>query len=121
MFRPPNPATQFLRLPPAALASGRVHVAGPNGKEPDCAGSLGMAAADHRGNPNGSGRLVLHKRIGWTDDDELYPEPEAAFAAAQELAREQGDRAAPSARERFTNASRMSAARSPVRTRNERS
>ena len=31
------------------------------------------------------------KRIGWVDGPDLYLEPEASYAAAQELARDKGD------------------------------
>ena len=86
-----EPATQFLRLLTAALASGRVHVAGPNGKEPDAPEVWGWRLRIIGGTDGRDDWQPQGKRIGWTDDDELYLEPEAAFAAAQELAREQGD------------------------------
>jgi hypothetical protein len=31
------------------------------------------------------------RRVGWVDGEDLYLEPEASYAAAQELARDQGD------------------------------
>jgi hypothetical protein len=77
----------FRRLLDAAIASGRGHLAGPTGQEPPDADAWGwQAVGDRRGltyTPRG-------KLLGWVDGDVLFLEPEAAFAEAQELARQQG-------------------------------
>ena len=43
------------------------------------------------GEGEGEGGRAQGARVGWLDGDDLYLEPEAAFAAAQRLARESGD------------------------------
>src|SRR5262249_10095223 len=86
-----EPAGLFLVLIAAAVASGRAHVANPMGEEPDCPERWGwrreeIGAGDHstaRWRPQG-------KRIGWVDGDDLYLEPNAAHAEAQQLAAAQG-------------------------------
>jgi hypothetical protein len=75
-----EPATQFLRLIAAALSSGRCHTDGTDGHvPPERAGACGW----RDGQPQG-------RCIGWVDGDNLYLDPEAAFAEAQALARDQG-------------------------------
>jgi hypothetical protein len=94
-----EPTNHFLRLLMAALASGRAHVAAPDGTEPKDSEAWGwrgktIGAGEHvrtEGQPQG-------KRIGWIDDDHLYLEPEAVYAEAQELARHQGESLAVSPR-----------------------
>jgi hypothetical protein len=85
-----EPTGQFLRLLSAALASGRAHVAGPDGAAPAGAEGWGWrtkgAAADSGDEWQPQGR-----RIGWVDADALYLEPDAAYAEAQRLAGEQGE------------------------------
>jgi hypothetical protein len=87
-----EPTGLFLRLLVAGLASGRAHVAGPGGNEPESAAAWGwrsktVGAGEHARDewqPQG-------RRIGWIDGADLYLEPEAAYAEAQELARHQGE------------------------------
>jgi hypothetical protein len=87
-----EPAALFLRLLAAALASGRAHAAGPDGHEPKAPEAWGwrlktIGAGDHTRDewqPQG-------RRIGWIAGTDLYLEPEAAYAEAQELARHQGE------------------------------
>jgi hypothetical protein len=88
-----EPTGRFLRLVGAALASGRAHVAGPDGGEPeDRPESWGWrqltigtgSYARDEWQPQG-------RRIGWIDADNLYLEPEAAFVEAQEMASKQGE------------------------------
>jgi hypothetical protein len=78
----------FLRLLAGAVASGRAHVAGPDGGPPENPGAWGWRAQgglDLRWEPQG-------RRIGWLDGpDDLLLEPEAGYAEAQELARHQGE------------------------------
>jgi hypothetical protein len=87
-----EPAMQFLRLLSAALASGRAHVADPDGlipKEPERWGwrLQGIGGGE---NAHDEWRPQGHL-IGWTDGENLYLEPEAAYAEAQRLAVEQGE------------------------------
>src|SRR5262249_25466092 len=73
-------------------ASGRAHVAGPSGREPEAPEAWGwrlrtVGSGEHERDewqPQG-------RRIGWVEGADLYLEPEASYAAAQELARDQGD------------------------------
>jgi hypothetical protein len=88
-----DPVELFLNLLADALASGRAHVAGPEGDRPPGAGGWGWRAVevltghgpDTRWDP-------LGRRIGWLDGaDDLYLAPQAAYAEAQELARQKGE------------------------------
>jgi hypothetical protein len=79
-----EPCGHFTRLLAGALASGRAHCAAPDGGRPEGADAWGWRAAGDRWEPQG-------RRVGWIDGTELYLEPEAAYAEAQELARQQGD------------------------------
>ena len=90
---------QFLRLINSVLASGRGHVAGPDGLEPPHASAWGWHGKEYTHRVAGEPHAVetdvsfLPKgsRIGWVSGDDLYLEPEASYAAAQELARQQGE------------------------------
>jgi hypothetical protein len=92
-----EPTALFLRLLVGALASGRAHVAGPAGLEPKPAPQAwGWRGKEYTfSGPDGPETdiswLAQGKRIGWIDGDDLYLEPEASYAAAQEMARDQGD------------------------------
>jgi hypothetical protein len=87
-----EPMARFLDLLRAALASGEAHLADPEGKHPPSPESWGWRSrligvgedVDKRWEPQG-------KRIGWLDGDDVYLEPEAAFAAAQRLGQASGD------------------------------
>jgi hypothetical protein len=87
-----EPAQHFLRLIRAALASGRAHVADPDGNPPQQT----PQAWGWRSVTIGSGDKARvewqpqGRRIGWFDDADLLLEPEASFAEAQRLAGEQG-------------------------------
>ncbi|MBI1913615.1 MAG: DUF927 domain-containing protein [Planctomycetes bacterium] len=89
-----EPTALFLRLLAAALASGRAHVAGPDGAEP---GALDRPEAwGWRLRTMGTGEHARDEwqpqgeRVGWVDGADLYLEPQASHASAQELARDQG-------------------------------
>jgi hypothetical protein len=89
---------QFLRLLSGALASGRGHVAGPDGLKPASPEAWGWHGKEYNlreGEPHAADTdvsfLPKGSRIGWVSGDDLYLEPEASFAAAQELARQQGE------------------------------
>ena len=77
-----------MRLLAAALASGRAHVAGPEGGTPEKPSAWGWRAEAMR---DDSTWRAQGRRVGWVDGADLYLEPEASHAAAQEMAREQGD------------------------------
>jgi hypothetical protein len=82
-----EPCAQFLRLLSGALASGRAHVAGKNGDHPADSLAWGWReiAVGAPGRWEAQGRC-----IGWLDGADLYLEPEASYAEAQEMARHQG-------------------------------
>jgi hypothetical protein len=87
-----EPCAHFFRMIRAALASGRAHVAGPEGDEPKGAGAWGWREKDvgageyHRKEWQPQGM-----RVGWVDGDDLYLEPEASYTEAQRLAAQAGD------------------------------
>jgi hypothetical protein len=88
-----EPTGHFVRILAAAIASGRAHVAGPDGKEPaDLPEAWGWREVTIGGGEHA--RTVLQpqgRRVGWVDGQDLYLEPEAAFAEVQELAAKQGE------------------------------
>src|SRR5262249_24542971 len=93
-----EPTALFLRLLTATLASGRAHVAGPNGREPASPEAWGWRGKEYTHAAAGGGPpeteigwLAQGRRIGRVDGADLYLGPEASYAAAQELARDQGD------------------------------
>ncbi len=87
-----EPTQRFLELLIAAIASGQAHIASAEGIAPLDSeawgwrtievGVGGVQRSDYR--PQGV-------RIGWTDDDDLYLEPEASYQVAQRLARDGGE------------------------------
>jgi hypothetical protein len=84
-----EPVNHFLSLLRSAIASGRCHIASPEGARP---AELPEAWGWRREsgfnstewNPQG-------KRVGWVDAKYLYLDPDAAHAEAQKLATEQGE------------------------------
>jgi hypothetical protein len=89
-----EPTALFLRLLTAALASGRAHVANPTGFQPtrpEAWGWRGKEFSVDGGAGSDTAYQAQGKRIGWLEDSDLYLEPEAAYAAAQEMARDQGE------------------------------
>jgi hypothetical protein len=81
---------RFVALIAGALASGRAHVATAGGSVPASPSAWGWSKRDADGGlepswvPGGT-------RIGWLDDENLYLEPEASMAVAQELSMKQGE------------------------------
>jgi hypothetical protein len=79
-----KPADRFILLIAAALLSGRAHIRGLDGGPPEAhwpaLGWREASSLNARWEPQG-------KAIGWICGDNLYLNPEAAYAAAQELAR----------------------------------
>jgi hypothetical protein len=87
-----DPVGQFLRLLAAAIASGRAHCAAPNGDAPENATAWGWRDREiGTGENSRLERQPLGRRIGWIDGADLYLEPQASYAEAQDLARVQGD------------------------------
>jgi Toprim domain len=86
-----EPATRFLALLSAAISSGRAHVVDADtGARPEDAGCWGWQVNIDAGNCE---REVWHphgERLGWIRADDVWLEPETAFAVAQKLARDQG-------------------------------
>ena len=87
-----EPTTQFLELLRAALVSGRAHVSDTKtGEQPGDCHLWGwrrhrVATAEitqEEWQPQGD-------RIGWLEGDDIYFQPDVAFAMAQRVAREQG-------------------------------
>lgn len=87
-----DPARLFLALLGGAIASGRAHVAGPGGQEPDTPEAWGwrlytVGAGEHERQewrPGGD-------RVGWVAEDDLYLDPHAALTAAQRFGRDGGE------------------------------
>jgi hypothetical protein len=86
-----DPVKVFARLLSAVIGSGMAHLMDTEGRPPSPPDSFGWTqelrghGCNERENwhPQGS-------RIGWIDDDDLYLEPEAAYAAIKKLAAAQG-------------------------------
>jgi len=85
-----EPANRFIELLRAAISSGRAHVAGPDGEEPETPERWGWRERVGAGGYEPSWAPHGHL-VGWVDADHLYLEPDASLAAAQSLARELGD------------------------------
>lgn len=87
-----EPAQHFGRLLVGVLASGRGHLASVDGDAPDNPGGWGWREITVGGGVNARRDWQPQgQRIGWVDCEGLYLQPEAAYAAAQKLAGEQGD------------------------------
>src|SRR5439155_983782 len=72
-----------------AMSSGRAHVAAPDGNRPNAGGG----AWGWRLNAYGT-HEPMGDRVGWLDGEDLYLDPDAAYAAVQRLGQEIGDRIA---------------------------
>jgi hypothetical protein len=79
-----EPAAHFMRLLAAAVTSGQAHVAGQEGNEPENPKRWGWRSKAGEWQAQG-------KRVGWVLEDDLFLEPEASFAAAQQIAKDQGE------------------------------
>lgn len=84
-----EPASQFLRLLSAVISSGAGHLAGVGGDSPadnpPAWGWRWRVKGIQDGDWEPAGR-----RVGWIDGNDILLEPDAAFAAVQRLAGEQG-------------------------------
>jgi Domain of unknown function (DUF3854) len=87
-----EPTQRFMELLTAALASGRAHVASPNGQEPKVPESWGWRKATVESGPSTRDEWRPQgRRVGWVDGEHLYLEPEASYAEVQALAVQQGE------------------------------
>jgi hypothetical protein len=83
---------RFRELLSAAIASGRAHVANPEGGTPEVPEAWGWRRATV-----GSGDFEREEwrpqgeRIGWLEDEDLYLEPDAALAAVQKQGGDSGE------------------------------
>lgn len=86
-----EPTSRFLSLLGAAITSGKAHVANARtGEEPESPAIWGWRERWLGGMDNlRSEWQPLGDRVGWLDGDNLLLDPDAAFAAAQKLARDQ--------------------------------
>jgi hypothetical protein len=83
-----EPAARFVELVTSALASGRAHMAGPDGDAPANPAAWGWrqvstGSSDHW-QPQGD-------RIGWVDQDDVLLDPSASYRAAQLMSGNNGD------------------------------
>jgi hypothetical protein len=86
-----DPCTRYLQLLAAALSSGRAHVAGMQGEHPAESPQVwGWRSQESTDGSYGDWQ-PQGRCIGWLDGDDLYLEPDAAYAEAQRLAGDQGD------------------------------
>lgn len=87
-----EPTTRFLDLLRAVIASGRAHLAAPDGDAPPMASAYGWrprtigAGENEHTEWQPQGDLV-----GWIECNDLYLEPEASYATAQRQARDEGE------------------------------
>jgi hypothetical protein len=87
-----EPASYFVRLLTAIIVSGRGHLAGLDGQAPPEKETVwGWRQISNGWESQG-------RRIGWVHSDDVYLEPDASYAAAQEMARDQGESLAVSPR-----------------------
>lgn len=81
-----DPVRRFLDLLVSEISSSRAHVANRDGTRPGDALAWGWRLTDDGDwRPHG-------RRIGWLDDENLYLDPQEAYACAQRLADELGER-----------------------------
>ncbi len=86
-----DPPRRFLELLAAAIASGQAHVAAPSGGAPSESQGWGW-----RERTVGTGEYERTEgvpqglQVGWLDGDDLYLEPDAAYAAAQRVGQATG-------------------------------
>lgn len=80
-----HPADRFIELIQSALATGRAHIAGMDGRLPDEPDAWGWQPG-HLSTWESGGDL-----IGWTNGLQVYLEPTASYKAANDLARSTGE------------------------------
>ncbi|MCC2663875.1 MAG: helicase, superfamily, partial [Geminicoccaceae bacterium] len=86
-----EPARRFLALLRSAISSGRAHVADADtGTQPEDAAYWGWQLNAAGSGDEREASRPYGERLGWIRHDDLLLDPDAAFAAAQKLARDQG-------------------------------
>jgi hypothetical protein len=85
-----DPANRFLSLLAAAVASGRGHFANYNGDVPES--DPEAWGWQRRNGENQTTWTPLGKQLGWIREDDLFLDPETAFAETQRFGEEQGER-----------------------------
>ncbi len=87
-----EPTGRFLQLLRACLGSGRVHLASIDGDIPENPQAWGWREASVGIGNSAQGEWHAQgRRVGWVEDDDLYLEPDAAFAAVQEMGNQVGE------------------------------
>jgi hypothetical protein len=87
-----EPTRRFCELLSAAIASGRAHVADPDGNQPKEPGAWGWRSATvGTGDYEREEWRPLGERVGWVENENLYLLPEAAYAAVQKQGRDSGE------------------------------
>jgi hypothetical protein len=88
-----EPAAIFLQLLGAALIGGHAHVAARDGNAPDQAERWGWRSEKFvEGDEPSVVRLIpLGPLIGWLDENDLYVDPDNAYAVVQKLAQQKGE------------------------------
>jgi hypothetical protein len=92
-----NPARRFLELIASAISSRRVHLTNQDGVQPQQPLSWGYEEREYfagRDQPPGVAYEPQGRTIGYVDDDNVYLDPETAYAEAMKLGEEAGDRLA---------------------------
>lgn len=79
-----EPATRFIELLGSVLSSGGAHIADPGGANPREPGVWGWR---HIETGDSASWRAQGPRIGWTDGEDLWLDPDASLAAVQELSR----------------------------------
>lgn len=87
-----DPVKRFFELLASAMASGRAHVAGPDGKEPRGPEGWGWREVTvGSGNGERDEYRPQGARVGWVEGKDLFLDADAAYAAAQEVGRSLGE------------------------------
>jgi hypothetical protein len=87
-----EPTRRYGELLSAAIASGRAHVAGPEGDEPEEPGGWGWRRVTvGTGDYEREEWRPLGERVGWVEEESLYLLPEAAYATVQKQGRDSGE------------------------------
>ena len=79
-----EPAARFISLLGSVISSGAGHIADPSGAAPEEPNQWGWRQIEVGGSPTWREQ---GSRIGWTDGEDLWLDPDASLAAVQELAR----------------------------------
>lgn len=82
--REASDAQRFVELMRAAVSSGKAHIEGNRGGQPDNPRALGWREVD-MGMKNGTRAEAMGTRIGWVDGDALYIDPSAALGVVKAL------------------------------------